>query len=71
MRFIKRRREHFPVCAKCNVEINPEKWDDCEKYFDVGGEIHCKDCFKEWAHEWVETNLEDVAAAADVPVIEV
>lgn len=61
----------WPVCAHCDAEINPNLWDDCEKYFIVGGEVYCKDCFKDWLQEWIEGNLDEVAAAIDVPVVEV
>ena len=67
----KRRRVFYPVCAKCGAELNPNKWDDCEKYYDMDGEIYCKDCFKERVLEWAENHLDEMAAVLDVPVIEI
>ena len=64
-------RRKYPKCAKCDAELNPNKWDDCEKYYLVGGEIYCKDCFKEWLEEWIKLNLDDVAELAGVDVVEV
>lgn len=68
---MKKRRNSYPVCAKCGAEINPNKWDDCEKYYLTNDGAYCKDCFKEWLYEWINSNLDDVAAAIDVPVIDV
>lgn len=65
------KRLSYPVCAKCDAEINPNKYDDCEQYYLVGHEIFCKDCFKEWLLDWVESNLDDVADIVGVPVVEV
>ena len=63
-------RKHL-VCAKCDFEINPDMWDGCEKYYNVGGEIYCAECFKEWVLEWVDTDLDEVARVLDVQVVEV
>lgn len=65
------KRLRYPACANCDAEINPVKYDDCEEYYLVEGEIYCKDCFKEWLEEWIELNLNDVAELAGVPVVEV
>lgn len=59
----------YPICDKCDAELNPGLFDDCEKYYEVGGEIYCKDCFKDWMKQWVEENLDEAAAFIDVPVI--
>ncbi len=59
----------YHICAHCDAELNPNLWDDCEKYYVVGGEIYCKDCFKEWIVAWVEENLDEAAAFVDVPVV--
>ena len=61
----------YPTCANCGAEINPNRFDDCEKYYMVGGEIMCKVCFKDWLLDWIETNMDDVAELAGVPVVEV
>ena len=58
-------------CSECGTEINPNVWDGCEKYYNVGGEIMCEDCFREWAIEWVQDNLEEMARLLNVPVVEV
>ena len=60
-----------PRCSQCDAVLDPARWDDCEKYYIVGGEIYCSDCFKDWALDWMETNLDDLARAIDVPVVEV
>ena len=71
MRMRKSRNGGYPRCVHCDAEINPNKWDDCEKYYLVEDRVCCKDCFKEWVLDYVETNLDDVAALFDVPVVEV
>ena len=63
-------RKHL-VCAKCDIEINPDVWDGCEKYYSVDGEIYCAECFREWVLEWIDTDLDEVARVLDVPVVEV
>ena len=65
------RYKKYPTCSNCDAEINPNAYDDCEKYFIVNDEILCKDCFKDWVLDWVKTNLDEVAAVLDVPVVEV
>ena len=65
------KRNKFPFCCKCGNEINPVKYDDCEKYYltDVG--IMCKDCFLEDSRDWLGSNLDEFAELVGVPVIEV
>ena len=65
------KRNKFTFCCKCGNEINPVKYDDCEKYYltDVG--IMCKDCFLEDSRDWLESNLDEFAELVGVPVIEV
>ncbi len=65
------KRRTYPHCDKCDAEINPNKYEDCEQYYLVGRDVYCKDCFKEWLMDWLETNLDDVAEFAGVPVVEV
>lgn len=61
----------YPVCAVCDVEINPNLYDDCEKTYIVGGECYCKNCFKDWLRDWVDTSLDEVAESIGVMVSEV
>ena len=65
------KRLKYPVCDNCGAEINPTKWDDCEQYYLSGGEAMCKDCFMDWLHNWVESNLDAVTELAGVYVVEV
>lgn len=66
-----RKGRNYPVCSKCDAEINPNLWDGCEKYYKVGGEILCADCFKDWLMEWIGGDLDEVARALEIPVVEV
>lgn len=59
------------VCAKCDLVIDPALYDGCDRYYLVGGEIYCEDCFRDWVMDWVESNIEDVASFIGVPVVEV
>ena len=61
----------YPVCDHCGTELNPNLWDDSEKYFMVGREIYCKECFRDWLRDWIEGSLDEVAAVICVPVVEV
>lgn len=58
-------------CDKCEIEIHPDIWDGCEKYYRVGGEIYCGECFKEWLLDWMSVSLDEVAVAIGVDVVEV
>ena len=64
-------RKKYPVCARCDQEIDPNRFDGCDRYFVVGGEIYCEECFKDWLSDWMQTNLEDIAVLVGVPVVEV
>ena len=64
-------RKSYPVCERCGAEINPNKWDDCERYFEIEDEICCQDCFKLWLQEWIDSDIEAVAKALQVDVVEV
>lgn len=65
------RRNKYPECARCSHEIDPNRFDGCDRYFMVGGEIYCEECFKDWLSDWMQTNLEDIADLIGVPVVEV
>lgn len=64
-------RRSYPVCDRCCGEINPNKYEDCERHFTVEGETLCQDCFKAWLQEWIDLDIEAVAKAMDVDVTEV
>ena len=51
--------------------MNPNKYDDCEKYYLTDDGVMCKDCFLEDSIEWLESNLDEFAELVGVPVIEV
>lgn len=65
------RRKSYPVCAKCDAVLNPNLWDDSEKYYMVDGEVYCKNCFKDYLKDLIETDLDLVAEAIGVSVVEV
>lgn len=58
-------------CERCGIEINPDLWDGCEKYYLVDGEAICRECFKQWLEEWMFVSLDEVAQAVGVSVVEV
>ena len=65
------KRSKFPFCCKCGNEINPVKYDDCEKYYLTDDGIMRKDCLLEDSIEWLKSNLDEFAELVGVPVIEV
>ena len=65
------RRRAYPVCDKCMAEINPHKYEDCEKYYISNGLILCKDCFKKESEEYIELNLDDFTALVGAGVVDV
>ena len=65
------RRVKFPHCVKCDGEINPIKYDDCEKYYLTYDGVMCKYCFLDDSRDWLESNLDEFAELVGVPVVEV
>lgn len=65
------KRVKFPHCVKCGAELNPQKYDDCEKYYMTGDGVTCKECFFEDELEWMKDNLDEFASLVGVPVVEV
>ena len=65
------KRNKFPFCCKCGNEINPVKYDDCEKYYLTDDDIMCKDCFLDDSRDWLESNLDEFAELVGVQVVEV
>ena len=51
--------------------MNPNKYDDCEKYYLTDDGIMCKDCFLDDSRDWLEINLDEFAELVGVQVIEV
>ena len=65
------KRRKFPFCCKCGNEINPVKYDDCEKYYPTDEGIMCMNCYQEYSIDWIKSNLDEFAELVGVPVIEV
>ena len=64
-------RTHYPICDKCGAEINPNKYEDCDRYYiDQSGPL-CRDCFMKVAVELMRLNLVGFAAMVGVPVVRV
>ena len=64
------KRIKYPVCSECGEEINPIKYDDCEKYYQmVDGEILCRDCFIKWEKKFLELSTDDYADLIGVRVV--
>lgn len=61
----------YPVCAVCDIEINPWLYEDCEKTYTVDGECYCRSCFRDWLIDWMDTSLDEVAECVGVMVSEV
>ena len=65
------KRNKYPFCCKCGNEINPVKYDDCEKYYLTDDGVMCKDCFLDDSRNLLESNLDEFAELVGVPVVEV
>ena len=65
------KRNKFPFCCKCGNEINPVKYDDCEKYYLTADGVMCQDCFLDDSRDLLESNLDEFAELVGVQVIEV
>lgn len=61
----------YPKCAKCDIEMNPELYDDVTPGYMVGGEMLCPDCFREWLKDEADENPDVLAEALGIPVIPV
>lgn len=64
------KRIKYPVCSECGDEINPIKYDDCEKYYQMDdGEILCRDCFIKREKKFLELSADDYADLIGVRVV--
>ena len=63
-------RKH-PHCEECGGEINPNKYEDCERYYISNGRALCRECFLAEAGEYLERNTDDFARAVGAAVVAV
>lgn len=61
----------FPHCVKCDQEINPVKFYDCEKYYLTDEGVLCKECFLNDSKDLLESNLDEFAELVGAQAIEV
>lgn len=60
----------YPVCADCLEEIDPVRYDDCEKYYlTEKGEPLCRDCFIKREKKFLELSTDDYADLIGVRVV--
>lgn len=59
-------RIKYPACSQCSRSLNPNISDDCDRYYIVGGEIYCADCFKDWLHDIVDDEPDVMADALNI-----
>ena len=64
------RRRAYPICDKCGAEINPHKYEDCEKFYISNHEALCRDCCLEEQEEYLRLNLDDFAELVGATVTE-
>lgn len=62
-------RKRYPYCAKCGGEINPNKYDGCDRYYLTDEGPLCRECYLEDAEEYLRLNTEEFAALTGVPVV--
>lgn len=48
----------YPLCDNCGGEINPNKYENCERYYVWDNEPICEECFKKKAIEIIESDPE-------------
>ena len=64
------KRIKYPVCSECGEEINPIKYDNCEKYYQMDdGEILCRGCFIKREKKFLELSTDDYADLIGVRVV--
>lgn len=63
------KRRQYPRCVECEVELNPNFYDDCEKYYLTDDGPLCKYCFIEREKDWLDQNPDEYAELMGVPVI--
>ena len=64
------KRIKYPVCSECGEEINPQKYDDCEKYYlTEKGEPLCRSCFIKREKKFLELSTDDYADLIGVRVV--
>jgi hypothetical protein len=57
-------------CSHCEIEFDPED-SSLSHWYEIGGEMYCEDCFKDWVKDYLESNPEDIAKLMNVPVWDV
>lgn len=58
----------YPVCDRCGIEINPNKYDDGDRAYISRGETLCRECFLKDADEYIHLNTDDFAELVGVMV---
>lgn len=56
------------MCARCDIVMDPNLFDDVSPGFVVNGDIYCPDCFKEWMKDEVDSDPETVARAVGIEI---
>lgn len=54
-------------CSQCEIEFDQED-SSLAHWYEIGGEVYCEDCFKDWVHDYLDSNPEDIATLMNVPV---
>ena len=64
-------KNKFPVCQECGDEINPELYENCDRYFVSNGRVLCRDCFLTESKEYMETETDSFAEMIGAKVVHI
>lgn len=60
----------YPVCEQCGGEINPNKYEDSDRCYELpDGSVLCRECFILREEEYMRINTDDFAALVGVKVV--
>ena len=57
-----------PRC-RCGQVIDPNTWDDSDRYCIIDGEIYCKECVAEWLKDRIKYDLFGLVEEMGIPVV--
>ena len=58
----------YPRCKFGHV-IDPNTWDDSDRYCIIDGEIYCKECVAEWLKDRIKYDLFGLVEEMGIPVV--
>lgn len=65
-----RRARRYPHCRRCGIEMDPRRYEDCQRAYETAEGVLCRMCFLEEAEEYLRLDTEGFAALVGARVVE-